>query len=229
MTQKATPLPIDALPVFTGMSASEIQELIKGGVAASTKHREVLFRAGDQAEYIALVVLGAYKLVRHDVSGNESVMHFASPGDTIGALVMLKPNGVFPVTCVSIGISMVLKIPRATYLRSWAGNPVLQQRISGMLYQRMSHIQEEKAQQRQHLSVKVAHLLLSLLEKYSAGSDHILPIPITRQELADSVGASVESVIRLMSDWSTEGILRPDSRQIEVLRLDRLAEISKGH
>jgi hypothetical protein len=51
---------------------------------------------------------------------------------------------------------------------------------------------------------------------------------VTRQELADSVGATVESVIRLLSEWTSEGVLRPDSRQIEVLRLDRLVEISKG-
>lgn len=210
------------------MGASEIQELIRGGVATSTKHRESLFRAGESAEYVALVVLGAYKLVRHDMSGNETVMHFASPGDTVGALVMLKPDGVFPVTCVSIGASMVLKIPRATYLHSWAGNALLQQRISGFLYRRMNQIQDEKSLQRQHLSVRVAHLLLSLLEKYSAASDHVVPVPITRQELADSVGATVESVIRLMSEWSSEGILRPDSRHIEVVRLDRLVEISKG-
>lgn len=228
MTTKKSPLPIDALPIFAGLNASEIRELIQGGVAASTKHREVLFRAGSPAESMALVVLGAYKLIRHDVSGNESVMHFASPGDTVGALVMLKPNSTYPVSCISIGASMVLKIPRATYVRAWATNALLQQRISGILYQRMNHIQAEKAQQRQHLSVKVAHLLLSLLEKYSEGSDHILPIPITRQELADSVGASVESVIRLMSDWSAVGILRPESRQIEVLRLDLLVEVSKG-
>jgi CRP-like cAMP-binding protein len=228
VTTKKSPLPIDALPIFQGLSPAEVQELIQGGVAVGTKHREALFRAGDPAEYVALVVLGAYKLVRHDLAGNESVMHFASPGDTIGALVMLHPKGVFPVTCVSIGVSMVLKIPRATYLKSWAGNALLQQRISGLLYSRMNQIQGEKAQQRQHLSVKVAHLLLSLLEKYSEGSEHVLPIPITRQELADSVGATVESVIRLMSDWAAEGILKPESRQIEVLRLDRLVEVSKG-
>lgn len=228
MTATKPPLPIDALPIFQGMKPAEIQDLIRGGVAASTKHREALFRAGDPAEYVALVVLGAYKLVRHDFSGNEAVMHFASPGDTIGALVMLKPNGAFPVTCVSIGTSMVLKIPRATYLRAWAGNAMLQQRISGLLYQRMNHIQDEKAHQRQHLSVKLAHLILDLLEKYSEGSEHVLPIPVTRQELADSVGATVESVIRLMSEWTAEGILRPDTRQIEVVRLDRLVEISKG-
>lgn len=228
MTAKRNPLPIDALPIFSELKPAEIRELIQGGIAVSTKHREVLFHAGSSAEYVALVVLGAYKLIRHDVSGNETVMHFASPGDTIGALVMLKPSAAYPVTCVSIGASMVLKIPRATYLQAWATNALLQQRISAILYQRMNHIQGEKVQQRQHLSVKVAHLILSLLEKYSEGSDHVLPIPVTRQELADSVGASVESVIRLMSEWSAEGVLRPESRQIEVVRLDRLVEISKG-
>lgn len=221
-------LPLNQLPIFRDIDAQVIQTLIQGGVAVSSKHRETLFRAGDPAAYFALVLLGAYKLFRHDLSGNEAIMHFASPGDTIGALVMLKPDGAFPVTCASIGPSMVLKIPRKTYLDSWAPNAVLQQRINRMLYQRMNQIQDEKARTRLPLSVKVASLLVTLLEKYSSGSERILPIPITRQEIADSVGSTVESVIRIMSEWSAEEILHTEERQIEITRLDRLIEISRA-
>lgn len=228
MPQRKDALPLNELPTFKGLEAGAIQELIQGGVAVSSKHREVLFRAGDPATHFGLVLLGAYKLFRTDVSGHESIMHFASPGDTIGGLVMLRPDGVYPVSCTSIGTSMVLKIPRETWVRAWAPNALLQQRINRMLYQRMSQIQDEKAQQRLPLAVRVAALLVTLLERYSSGSDRVLPIPVTRQEIADSVGSTVESVIRLMSEWNSEGILRTESRQTEIVRLDRLIEISRG-
>jgi len=222
-------LELSELSIFGGLSPVEIQPLVRGSSVARSKHHELLFRAGDPAAFIALVLRGAYKLYRHDVDGNEAIMHFASPGDTIGALVMLHPDGVFPVNCASIGISSVLKIPRETYVREWAGNAALQARISRMLYQRMNHIQDEKARQRQHLDVKVSNLLLTLLDRYSKGSARVLPVPITRQEIADSVGATVESVIRLMSEWAAEGILRTEDHHIEVLGLDRLVDISKGN
>lgn len=221
-------IPIHQLSVFQDFKPERVEECIRGGLAVTLKHRQVLFRAGDPATSIALVLQGALKLVKSDPHGNESIVHFASPGDTIGALLMTRKDPHYPVTCVSIGSAMVLKIPRETYLQAWAPDAVLQQRINAMLYQRMSHIQDEKLQQRRPLQVRVAALLVGLLEKYSNGADQVLPIPITRQEIADSVGSTVESVIRLMSDWTAQGILRTEDRQIEVLQIDDLIELSYG-
>lgn len=228
MTTKNQALPLNELPVFRGLDPTVIPSLIQGGVAVSTKHREILYRAGDSAESFALVLLGAFKLYRRDLSGNESIMHFASPGDTIGGLVMLNPEPIYPVTCASMGTSMVLKIPRETWIRVWARNAMLQQRINRMLYKRMTQIQDEKALARLPLAVRVATLLVTLFERYSGGSDRVLPIPVTRQEIADSVGSTVESVIRLLSEWNQEGIVSTESRQLEIVRLDRLIQMGRG-
>jgi CRP-like cAMP-binding protein len=221
-------LPLNELPIFRGLEPSAINELIQGGVAVSTKHRQVLYRAGDPAESFALVLLGAFKLFRHDLSGNESIMHFSSPGDTIGGLVMLNAKPVYPVTCASIGNSMVLKIPRETWVRAWSANAALLQRVNRMLYRRMTQIQDDKAMSRLPLSVRVSTLLVTLLERYSSGSERILPIPVTRQEIADSVGAAAESVIRLLSEWNQAGIIKTDSRHLEIVRLDSLIQMSRG-
>lgn len=221
-------LPLNELPCFKGLDPKSIPELIQGGIARSTKHREVLFRAGEGASHFALVLLGAYKLFRNDLSGHESIMHFCSPGDPIGGLVMLNESPIYPVSCSSIGPSMVLRIPRETWTKAWANNAHLLRRVNQMLYQRMVHIQDEKVLQRLPLAVRVASLLATLLERYSRGSESVLPVPITRQEIADSVGATVESVIRLMSEWTGEGILHTEARQIEIIRLDRLLQIAHG-
>jgi CRP-like cAMP-binding protein len=228
VSQAKPVVPIFELPIFKDFSKDQIQDLIRGGIAYTSKHREILFRAGDPATYMSLVLQGAYKLTRIDTNGNESIMYFASPGDAIGALVVPKPNAQFPVTCVSMGASMVLKIPRQTYLESWFSNAPLQQRINGILFQRMSRLHEEKMQQRLPLPIRVSAILVNLLEKYSNGADQIVPVPITRQEIADSAGAAVESVIRLMSEWTSEGLIKTEDRQIEVIQLDRLIAISNG-
>lgn len=219
---------INELPIFQGLESAKILNLIQGGVAVSYKHRQALFRAGDEAAHFFLLLSGACKLYRHDLTGKETIVHFASPGDPIAGLVMMKPGSLYPVSAGSIGRSMALRLPRETWVREWASNALLQQRISQSIFDRMNRMQDEKALQRHPLAVRVAALLVTLLDRYSSESDTILPIPITRQEIADSVGSTVESVIRLMSDWSQAGILNSESRQIEVLRLDELVAISRG-
>jgi CRP-like cAMP-binding protein len=51
---------------------------------------------------------------------------------------------------------------------------------------------------------------------------------VTRQEIADSVGAAAESVIRLLSEWNQAGIIKTDSRHLEIVRLDSLIQMSRG-
>src|SRR5690606_23419010 len=148
-----------------------------------------------------------------------------TPGDVIGALVMSQPGAAYPVTVVAMGASSVLTIPQETYAKSWALNPTVQQFISGMLYNRMNLLHDQKALNRASLRQKIASLLVSLIERYSGEEETILPVPLTRQEIADAVGASVESVIRAMSDWSQRGIIQTSDQYIQVLSMGELLEI----
>lgn len=219
---------IEQLPLFQKRSAAEVEGLLKGGEEVVTKHRESLFHAGEKANHFYIVVQGAFKLVRSGSDGHKVIVHFATPGDVIGALVMSPPNAVYPVSTVSMGLSIVLKIPRETFSESWSGNSSVQQYMSGNLFSRMNHIQAQKAMAKAPLSQKIAGQLVSLIERYSGADETILPIPLTRQEMADAVGASVESVIRVMSDWSHKGYISTSDQLIQVERMDKILEVIKG-
>ena len=78
------------------------------------------------------------------------------------------------------------------------------------------------------LPQKIASQLISIIERYSGENETILPIPLTRQEIADAVGASVESVIRIMSDWSRKGYISTSDQLIRIERMDKILEVIKG-
>src|SRR5690606_11742952 len=143
------------------------------------------------------------------------------------ALVMGQQGSTYPVTAKAMGASKVYSIPRSTFQRSWISDARIQQRLNSFLYTRMSSLQDERALTRAPLEQRVAALLLRLLEKSSREDESILPLPLTRQEIADSLGAAVESVIRVMSDWSHRGLIRTTDRHIEILRADQVIEILK--
>lgn len=218
---------IASFPLFEGFDRAAIGDLIAGGSARTYKHREVLYHAGDSAESFAVVLSGAFKLVKPTQRGDDIIVYFATPGDVVAALVMGQPGSVYPVTCKAMGPSKILMVPRSTFLRTWLPNAKIQQRLNAFLYTRMSLVQDERALARAPLEQRISGLLLKLLERAGGEDEHVLPIPLTRQEIADSLGAAVESVIRVMSDWSQRGLIRTTDRQIEILRLDQLARIVK--
>ncbi|MGZ5278457.1 MAG: Crp/Fnr family transcriptional regulator [Pseudobdellovibrionaceae bacterium] len=218
---------IERFPAFEGLSREKICRLLSGGSMQASKHRDVLYRSGDEAHSCALVLRGAYKLIRSSARGDDVIMYFSSPGDVVAALIMPQPQAVYPVSVVSMGPSLVWKIPRKIYFDEWMKDPEITMRIQNLLFNRMSLLQDEKTMNKSPLSRKVAFLLLQLMERYSAEEEKILPIPLTRKEIADSLGSTVESVIRIMSDWSHQGIVKTHDQYIEILEPSKVVELLK--
>jgi CRP-like cAMP-binding protein len=216
------------LPMFQHRKPDEFTNLLTGAEERFLKHREVLFRAGEPATYVAVVVQGAFKLLRSSPAGHDVIVFFATPGDMIGALLMPNPGSVYPVTTVAMGPAVVVKVPRETFLRFWTTDQRIHQSMSSMLFQRMSLLHDQKVLAKAPLAQRIACEILSLIERYCGEKESILPIPLTRQDIANAVGASVESVIRVMSDWSHQGIIETSDQLINVLKMDKLLEVIKG-
>ncbi len=216
-------------PLFAGYPRGMVLELCAGGRIATTDHRQVLFQMGEPASAFAVVLSGAYKLTKHSPGGSDVIVHFSTPGDVIAALIMPQAKPMLPVTAVSMGPSRAVLIPRETYLKVWKSNPELIFRIQNLLSTRMHLLQNHKMLTRAPLTQRVADLLLNLAdEKTKQGSALELSLPLTRKEIADSLGASVEAVIRIMSDWSKLGYISTTDQQIRVERADKIIDISIG-
>jgi CRP-like cAMP-binding protein len=219
---------IKKYPLFKACDNQTLLKLFSGAKMHASKHREVLYRIGDPAKKFSLVLRGAYKLVRLTPHGDDVIVYFAAPGDAVAALVMAQENALYPVSAVAMGPSLVPEIPRETYVTHWLHAHEITLHLQSLLYNRMVLLQDEKLINKSPLELKIAHLILQLIEKYSAESDGILPIPLTRREIADSLGSSVESVIRIMSDWSHRKIIATSEQHIEVLEAGRIAELIQG-
>jgi len=214
--------------LFSGIPQSELRSLLSEGRIISHKHRATLYEMGDVATSFAIVLEGAYKLVKPTIKGDDFIMYFATQGDAIAALLMgQERNTTFPITVKSIGASRVYVIPKTTFQNFWKSNAAILLRLNSLLYSRMGFMQDEKALTRAPLAQRVAWFLLKLLEKNDGDSDQIIPLPLTRQEIADHLGVTVESVIRIMSQWSQEEIIHSADRYIEIARIDQLIELLK--
>lgn len=222
---------ISQFKLFEGLTESELSNLLSEGSVVSKSHRGVLFEMGQIASSFAIVLEGAFKLVKPTSSGDDFIIYFATSGDAIGALVMGQGEGmVYPIGVKSIGASRVCVIPKSTFHHYWKSNSQILLRLNSLLYSRMGFLQDEKTMMRAPLSHRISWFLLKMLERNSGvgiSGDYTLPLPLTRQEIADHLGATVESVIRIMSQWSQEGIIKSADKHIEVSRVDYLVELLK--
>jgi CRP-like cAMP-binding protein len=216
---------LGAFPIFYGRSKEEILELCEGGQIVNSAHRECLFQYGDHAAFFGLILSGAYKLSCPSVDGEDAIMHFATPGELLAVFVLTQSNPRFPVTATSIGSSRLLKLPRETYLNGWKRYPDQVFKVQEMLAMRLCLLHGQRSLIKAPLAQKVAFLLTTLAQK-SSNSLGIITPTLTRKEIAESWGSSVESVIRIMSDWTKQGFIRTEAQEIQILQPEKLIELS---
>lgn len=218
---------ISKFPLFQGYSRARVEELCSGGEVVHHSHRALLFEFGQPASKFGLVLQGAYKLSRITPAGEDSILYFCSPGDVIAALIMPQEKPIYPVNVHAMGPSWVLLIRREIYQQEWLKEPALISRIQGLLSSRMMRLQAQKMMQRAPLFSKIASLLLQLVAQ-EPDSGVEVPIPLTRKEIADSLGVTVESVIRVMSDWEKRHWVITSDRHIRILNVEHLVSLAEG-
>lgn len=215
-------------PLFQGRNPAELRELLAGARIREHQHRVCLYDIGDETSTFSVVLEGAYKLVKPTAKGEDFIIYFATPGDAIGALLMGQgKSNEYPISVKAVGYSRVCMIPKATFQSAWKNKAEILLQLNSLLYSRMGIMQDEKTLTRAPLVQRIAWFLLKMLERSGDNSDSVIPLPLTRQEIADHLGVTVESVIRIMSQWSQMGIVKSADRQLEIARIDQLVEIVK--
>lgn len=199
--------------IFEGLRRETINNALTNAWIKNLKHREYIYRAGDAAQSFCLVLDGAIKLIRHSPRGEDIIMHFALQGELVGALLMnQRDQNTYPISAKSMGVTRVLSIPKEIYRLYWQTQVDLQSKLNVILYKRMSNIQDDKTMSTSPLRVRMANLLMRHLDRDDDKSvGQPLSISLTRQEIADSLGVAVESVIRIMREWQDDGTIHKSS------------------
>lgn len=210
--------------LFKDLDPLTIEQLCENSQIKVHSHKQIVFTYGTPALHFGVVLSGAYKLTRISAIGEESVIHFSSPGDVVAALIMTQKNITYPVTVKAMGPSRMLVIPQETYLNRWIKNPMLIMKMQGLLSTRMARLQNHKVMQRAPMSSKIAAMLMQLVAQDNTSEQLEVPLPLTRKEIADSLGVTVESVIRVMSDWVKHGYIATSDQHIKILKPEHLIE-----
>ena len=73
---------------------------------------------------------------------------------------------------------------------------------------------------------RLAEILLLMAEDFGLENDGTLKLNITREDLSNFVGTATETVIRLLSDYKTAGLVDSKGRKIKLLDIEKLKTIA---
>ena len=216
--------------IFDTLSDVQRTEVIAAARPKLLKTHEVLAEQGAEATTFYIVEVGHLKLSQVSHDGREVIARIAGPGQAYGGIVVLgHPN--YPISATAIEPTRVLGWSRSVLMPLVAKYPEIR---TGILEEIARHMTDALARVQELTTERVNQRLARTLLRLAAhggrrdGDAIEIMHPITRQELADLVGATLFTVSRLLADWEDQGLIESQRAHIRLLKSQELQAISAG-
>lgn len=199
---------LTTLPMFKDLPGPLRQRVEGMATLLDADKGDELWHAGDAAEHLTVIVSGRVKVVRHADTG-DVILEIFTKGETVGAVAVYN-RMPYPATAIVMEPSVLLRLPRRDWFDLIEHDPGFSR---GMMLEltrlNMALTRKLAAMHGTRVDARIAGLFLSLADRMGRETEDgtLIPLALSRQEIAELVGTTVESAIRVMSRWNRDGIL----------------------
>jgi CRP-like cAMP-binding protein len=221
---------ISGIPLFSTLSAEEIREIRRCVEIRTFKKREAIFSEGDPSNMFYVLVSGKVKMTKISGEGKEMIIELISPGEFFGAFAALK-GFPYPANAVAMADSAMLRIGRADLLRIIERFPNLMYILTAHLSERVREFPDTlKSIALERVESRISSLLLKLAQKTgkkTADGAVQINMKLTKQDIAEMVGSTVETSIRVMSRFEKAGLIKTTGGRIIITNKKELSAIAR--
>lgn len=212
-------LPIELLDAFRTCTS-----------AAIYKPRQVLFHEGAAAAGLYVLCHGAVKLYQSDRFGRDFILDVARPGDLLGEVGM-DEGAAYSTSAEAMVESQASFLSREHLARFIQLHPTAGLRLVAALGTALARARRKA----RDLALKsaegrLAELLLHLADgagPRAAPGELRASLAYSRREIAEMIGVSPETAIRLLGRLRDRHVLSLEHRQLTVHDVDRLRRIAR--
>ncbi len=212
---------------FSALPPEERRRLLPYSRLTRYEKGDMIFREGDPSERFHTIVSGRVKISKYAPFGKELILEIFGPGDPFGAVAAYEGRP-FPASAMALETTDVLSILRTDFFALIARHPEIARGLLLGLTRRLIELTQKLAQLSSGgVEYRVAALFLRLAEKLGEkkGSQVVIPLALSRQDIADMVGTTIETAIRIMSRWSRDGLVRTERASFVIENMAALEKI----
>ena len=198
-------------PSFPGLIES------MSATAAYARGIEV-YGEGEAAEYFYMVVSGAVRTYKVLADGRRQICAFHLRDDFFG----LEADEVHLLSAETITNSKVLQIKRSVLMARAERDKEVARQLWAMTSGELKRVQSHGLLLIKTAKERVAEFLLEMAER--TPTDEAIELPMSRQDIADYLGLTIETVSRTLTDLEKqEAISLPNSRLVILLDRETLS------
>lgn len=209
----AVPVPspdvLARLPLFQRVRPEDRARVAAAGRLREYKRGDDIFLEGDASDFFVTVIEGRVKIYKRLPHGKDLIVQIFGVGDPLGAVAVYEGRP-YPASAQALEPTTCLLLPRQVFFALLEQSPSLVRGVLSGLTLRLIELTERLAELTgSQVESRFAHLFLKLANQFGQlrPGGTFVPLPLSRQELADLTGTTVETSIRVMSRWGKDHVL----------------------
>lgn len=213
-------------PLFAGLDEAVMAEMVRFAVVRRFGDGELVFRQGDAGSALFGVLSGRVRIFAPGPDAGEITLNLLDPGEVFGEIAALdgRPR---TASAVAMEPTALLQLRRDALLGAVQRHPQFAEAVIHLLCDRLrwtSDIIEDAAFL--PLPARLAKRLLALARLHGDAEGR-LRLRLSQRELATLVGASRESVNKLLSQWREMGLVELQRQRLLLLDPEGLARVAE--
>ena len=210
--------------LFSSLKKDELQKLNSCKEQFSFKKGEIVCREGDSTELIIYVHQGLIKLHKRVTDTQSQIISIARPYDFVGLLSVFSKTEYF-YSITAIEDSSICFITKDCIINEIENNG----KFALDIITRMSSITDDVLESKFALSSKnlrgrIAYILLDFANNIYKTNE--FELPVSRREIAELIDMRTENVIRTMSEFRKDGLIKINGHIIEIVNPEMLQKVS---
>lgn len=184
---------------------------------------DYLYRSGESFKAIYAVRAGSIKALSLSEDGEEQITGFYLPGEILGMDGLATDR--YSNSAIALETSAICEIPFHKLEALSRDIPSLQRHIMQLMSKEIMQDQQLIALlNKGSAEQRIASMLLSLSSRFQRRqlSSSEFQLPMSRTELGNYLGLTIETVSRVFSRLQKEGLIQTERRLLKIKDLERL-------
>lgn len=222
------PIPFDSIPLLAALRKDDREAVAPLCRVRGYEKGETIFREGEPADRIHFVHLGRVKIVKA-AGDRDVILEILGPGEPVGAVAVFERRP-FPASAVTLEPSGIVSIPEREFFNLLEKRPEMMRHLLAGLTYRLMMVNKRIADLTGSAEHRAVRLFLTLADRVGLpkGEGVNIPLPLSRQEIADLIGTTLETAIRLMSRWQKDGLVLTEKDGFVIASAEGLKAAAEG-
>jgi CRP/FNR family transcriptional regulator len=196
-------------PLYRRLSEEDRQRLAAVSLLRAYPKGTTLFSQGDPSDFLYTIDRGRVKVVKLLADGKEVILEILGAGDPLGAVAVYEAMP-YPASAVALEDCELILVRRGDFFALLESSPSLVRGLLNGFSFRLIELTRRIAEVTgSRVETRLARVLLMLAGRMGQPDrgGMFIPLALSRQDLADLAGTTLETSIRIMSRWGKEGVV----------------------